>query len=95
TSDAEFDLDEIKAYLIQQGGKRLAQYVLREIREAFRFLAATPEAGHRREDLTSAPLKFWSVFSYLIVYDPAKHPIEIMNVIHGARDVLSILEDDP
>ena len=94
TSDAEFDLDEIKAYLVRQGGKRLAQYVLREIRDAFQFLASTPGAGHRREDLTSAPLRFWRVFSYLIVYDPARHPIEIMNVIHGARDVLSMLEDE-
>lgn len=34
TSDAEHDLDEIKAYLVRQGGARLARYVLREIREA-------------------------------------------------------------
>jgi plasmid stabilization system protein ParE len=33
------------------------------------------------------------VFSYLIVYDPATRPIEILNIIHGARDIPSILED--
>ena len=94
TSDAQEDLAEIKAYLVQPGGKRLAWYVLREIREALRLLGRTPQAGHRREDLTDAPLKFWTVFSYLVVYHPAKRPIEILNVIHGSRDVLSILRED-
>lgn len=94
TADAEQDLAEIKAYLVRQGGKPLAQHVLREIREALRFLGRTPEAGHRREDLTDAPVKFWMVFSYMIVYDPTKRPIEILNIIHSARDITSILEDD-
>ena len=94
TAEAERDLDEIKRYLVRQGGPRVARYVPREIREAFRFLASTPEAGHRPEDLTDAPVKFWTVFSYLVVYDPAKRPIEILNVIHGARDVPALLEDD-
>ena len=94
TQDAERDLDEIKAYLVRRGGKRLAQYVLRKLRDAFRFLAETPVAGHRREDLIDAPLKFWTVFSYLIAYDPAKRPIEILSVIHGSRDVSSVFEED-
>jgi toxin ParE1/3/4 len=92
TSDAEGDLDGIKDYLVQHGGKRVAQYVFRHLRDAMVFLGNNPEAGHRREDLTDAPLKFWTVFSYLIVYDPAKRPIEILNVIHGSRDVGSLLE---
>ncbi|MGH2458936.1 MAG: type II toxin-antitoxin system RelE/ParE family toxin [Chloroflexota bacterium] len=93
TRKAKDDLDDIKAYLVEQGGPRLARYVLRELREALRFLGGTPEAGHHREDLTDAPLKFWTVFSYLIAYDPAKRPIEIVRVIHGARDVPSLLQD--
>ena len=71
----------------------LARYMLHELREAFRFLAANPEAGHRRPDLTDAPVKFWTVFSYLIVYDPAKRPTEVLNVLHGARDIASLLDD--
>jgi plasmid stabilization system protein ParE len=94
TPEAERDLDDIKRYLVRQGGARVARYVLREIREALRFLASMPEAGHRREDLTDASVKFWTVFSYLVVYDSAKRPIEILNVIHGARDVPPLLEDD-
>ena len=44
--------------------------VLEALEHAFEQLAATPEIGHKREDLTARPVKFWSVYSYLIVYDP-------------------------
>ena len=64
------DLREIRDYLASRGGRRLARYVLQEITAAFRLLASHPEAGHLRNDLTPLPVKFWPVFSYLIVYDP-------------------------
>jgi plasmid stabilization system protein ParE len=51
-------------------------------------------AGHVREDLTADSLKFWSVFSYLIVYDPNTRPIQIMRVIHGSREVSAIFGQD-
>ncbi len=90
--EAREDLIEIRNYLVGEGGRRLARYVLGEITEAFRFLASTPEAGHLREDLTPLPVKFWSVFSYLIVYDPASRPIGIARVLHGKREVAGILK---
>ena len=77
---AKEDLLDIRGYLVRQGGKRLARYVLQEIAAAFRLLASHPEAGHLRQDLTPLPVKFWSVFSYLIVYDPAARPIAIVRV---------------
>jgi plasmid stabilization system protein ParE len=46
-----------------------------------------------REDLTDRPLKFWSVYSYLVVYDPAGDPLTIVAVPHGARDVAQILKE--
>jgi plasmid stabilization system protein ParE len=50
-----------------------------------------PEIGHTRADLTARPVKFWSVYSYLIVYDPANVPLTVVAVLHGARDVENIL----
>ena len=61
--------------------------------DAFTLLAATPEIGHKREDLTSRPVKFWSVYSYLIVYDPASTPLTVLAVLHGAQDVERLLKD--
>jgi len=65
---------------------------LQEITAAFRLLASHPEAGHLRQDLTPLPVKFWPVFSYLIVYDPAAHPLAIVRVLHGSRNVAAILD---
>ena len=90
--EAKDDLREIREYLVSRGGRRLAQYVLQEIRAAFRLLASRPEAGHLRQDLTPLPVKFWPVFSYLIVYDPAARPLDIARVLHGRRDVEAILD---
>jgi plasmid stabilization system protein ParE len=57
------------------------------------LLASQPGIGHVSEDLTSRPLKFWSVYSYLVVYDPASDPLSIIAVLHGARDVAQILKE--
>jgi hypothetical protein len=38
-------------------------------------------------DLTARPVKFWTVYSYLIVYDPTGSPITVIAVLHSARDV--------
>jgi antitoxin ParD1/3/4/toxin ParE1/3/4 len=89
--EAERDLDVIKTYLIERGGVRVARYVMRELRNGIRFLATNPAAGHVRGDLTGERVKFWAIYSYLIVYDPAKQPIEIVRVLHGRRNVERIL----
>ena len=55
--------------------------------DACQRLAEHPGIGHRRPDLTGKPVLFWPVGSYLIIYNPAKRPVEIARVVHGARDV--------
>jgi plasmid stabilization system protein ParE len=52
-----------------------------------------PEMGHLRRDLTSESFRFWSVYSYLVIYRAEARPVQILRVIHGARDVRSILEE--
>ncbi len=89
--EAKADLRDIRDYLVSQGGREVARHVLQEMTAAFRLLAAHPEAGHWRKDLTPLPVKFWAVFSYLAVYDPASRPLAIVRVLHGGHDVRSIL----
>ena len=91
TRPAERDLEQIKIFLVQKAGPVIARRVLKDIRGALEFLGNEPGAGHIREDLTSHPLKFWPVYSYLIVYDPVTKPVQIMRVLHGMRDVEEIL----
>ena len=62
-----------------------------QIFEACQRVAASPGVGHSRKDLTDKPVLFWPVGSYLVIYNPARKPIEIVRVVHGARDVPSLL----
>ena len=89
--EAERDLDVIKDYYLRQSGVHIARYVMRKLRDGMRFVGRNPAAGHTREDLTAEPVKFWTVFSYLIVYDPRTKPVGIARVLHGKRDVEDLL----
>ena len=50
--------------------------------------------GHRREDLTDKPVRFFPVYSFLIIYHPATTPLEIVRVLGGAQDIAAMLERD-
>ena len=88
---AERDLDQIKSYLVENAGPRIARRVFGKIREQLSFLGVHPGAWHVRDDLTDRPLRFWAVYSYLIVYDSATLPIQIIRILQGKRDVESTL----
>ena len=87
---ARQDLIDIPNF-IAKDNRTAARKVLARIRTAYRFLAKRPELGHLRTDLASEPLRFWSVSSYLIIYRPDSKPIEIVRVLHGARDISAII----
>ena len=72
---AAIDLVEIWRYIKEQSSLVIADRVETAIREKFSFLAQTPGAGHRRKDLTEADVKFFPVYSYLIVYRPETTPL--------------------
>ena len=91
TRPAERDLDQIKNFLIQKAGPTITRKVFQDIRGALKLLGSEPGIGHVREDLTNRPVKFWPVYSYLIVYDPETKPVQILRVLHGMRDVEDLL----
>jgi plasmid stabilization system protein ParE len=86
TTPAANDLREIVQY-IRQRSPQGAKLVRSELRAAMQRLASFPRMGHLREDVTDEPYRFWSVYSYLIVYLPETKPLEIVRVMHGARDL--------
>jgi plasmid stabilization system protein ParE len=69
--------------------------VLGQFKKAFNLLASTPSAGHWRDDLTDAHVRFWPVLGYLIVYDPTTQPIGIARVLHASRDLESLFRAKP
>ncbi len=62
-----------------------------EFFEAFEILAKRPGMGHTRSDLTEQAVRFWPVGRYLIVYRSLKRPLEIVAVLHGARDIAEVI----
>jgi plasmid stabilization system protein ParE len=91
TEEAETQLLEILEYLAGES-ESAAVRVRDAIYDAAGKLAERPGIGHTREDLTERPVKFWSVYSYLVVYDPASRPLTIVALLHGARDVEQLLK---
>jgi antitoxin ParD1/3/4/toxin ParE1/3/4 len=91
TPEAQAHINEIGAY-IGQDSVDAALNVYNGLEEAFGLLAEQPGLGHSRQDLTDRPLRFWTVYSYLVVYDPESRPLTIIAVLHGARDVEKLLK---
>lgn len=85
------DLVEIWSYIKEQSSLEVADRVESAIRDKFVFLAANPGVGHSRENLTDANVKFFPVYSYLIVYRTGPSPLQIVAILHGRRDVEHLL----
>ncbi len=93
TAEAQQDLQLIRDYLLKEAGVRVTRYVLNSIVATFQTLARTPGQGHQREDLTVRDeLRFWTIFSYLVVYRIDKRPLIIIAILHGKRNVEKFLE---
>ncbi len=89
--EARQDLTEILQY-IADDSVDAALRVHDHFIEIFELLAENPDAGHLRDDLTTRPVRFFPVYSYLVVYSATTRPIEIVRVLGGAQDVESILK---
>jgi toxin ParE1/3/4 len=87
------DLVDIWRYIRQESSAEMADRVESVIRSKFAYLADFPNTGHWRRDLTEAAVRFFSVYSYLIVYRPEIKPLQIVAILHGHRDVATILPE--
>jgi plasmid stabilization system protein ParE len=85
------DLQELRDYIAAEN-LDAADRVIDTLFAAFERLAAMPDLGHRREDLTDRPLRFWTVDAYLVIYRAEWTPIEIVAVTHGGRDIPRLLQ---
>ena len=95
SEDADNDLQDIKRYLLSEGGTPLVRHILARLKSAMFMLALNPYLGHVREDLTKEPVRFWGVFSYLIVYDPVMKPLGVARILQGNQDLARIFLTSP
>jgi toxin ParE1/3/4 len=83
--DAAEDILEIWQFIAADdpaAATRFRETILESIRKLVNF----PHQGHRRRDLTSAPLRFQTVRDYLIAYASDEKPVVVVAVIHGRRN---------
>lgn len=69
TPAARADVEEIHDF-IHLDSPAAAARVRVALRDSMRRLATHPHLGHLRQDLADEALRFWPVFSYLVVYRP-------------------------
>lgn len=91
--EAAVDLVQIWRYIGKQSSAAMADRVESVIRDRIVFLAENPGAGHWRKNLTFQAVKFFPVYSYLIVYRPDTQPLQVVSILHGRRHVEQILKD--
>ena len=86
------DLAEIWAYIGEDSLRQadiFAAALDREIRE----LARRPLVGHARPELL-ADLRSFPFGRYVIFYLPRNRGIEVVRVLHGARDLKPLFDED-
>jgi plasmid stabilization system protein ParE len=96
TPQAVDDLFEIWSYIAQDSPES-ADRVEAMIFAACETLARSPFVGAIRDDLTVLPVRFWPVPSfpnYFIIYEPAAEPLRVIRVLHGARNISSLLPQE-
>ena len=90
TPRASLDLVEI-GLRIEQDSPRAAGKTLTAIERKCKMLARLPRLGRRREELAPG-LRSFAVGSYVVFYRAMRGGVEIIRVLHGARDIASELE---
>jgi len=89
---AKSDVLEIwNYYAAEVGDPELADKMRDEIFDGIRSAARKPGIGHLRRDLADEALRFWRVRKYLIIYRSEAKPIQVVRVLHSARDVQAVL----
>lgn len=91
-AEAEQDIEEISQY-IANDSIEAAQRCIDTFFDAFETLAKMPRIGHTRRDLTPKRVLFWTVGTYLVVYRTRANTIEVVAVVHGARNTPEFLRE--
>ncbi|SRR6266404_1718775 len=84
--EAESDLIDAWVYIAEDKDSETADRVLSSLWNKCNVLVKQPEMGRRREELSTG-LRSIPQGSYVIFYRLVEDRIEIVRVLHGARDI--------
>ena len=86
TATSHRDCGKIWDYIAKHGSPAAADALLRSFDETLRLISQFPGIGQARPDLRPR-LRSFPVGAYLLFYRPIRGGIELLRVIHGARDL--------
>lgn len=86
TPEAKSDLKQVLLD-IAEDSPDTAERLRQEFYEGLQGLARSPGIGHYHDELLSRKYRFWNFYSYVVVYVWEARPIEVISVVHGARDL--------
>ena len=89
---ALLDSAEIWSYIAEHSVTNADAFAER-IDRTLRLLARQPSAGRPRPELYP-DLRSFVIGKYVVFYLPIIKGIEVIRVLHGARDIESIFDDD-
>lgn len=87
--EAESDLEEIWWYIAQDSPHNADRFLDR-IQERCLALADFPQMGVKRDELKTG-LRSQPISHYLIFYFPLEDGVDIVRVLHGSREIESLL----
>jgi toxin ParE1/3/4 len=96
---ARQDLVDIFRYYASEAGFRVAQRFFAQAEDTFSRLASMPGMGtcYEHDHAALAGLRYFPLSrfrNYVVFYRPVADGIEIVRVLHGARDVPGILTEE-
>ena len=89
------DLSDIWEF-IAEDNESAANRVESAILSACESLARHPMLGSKRSEITPLPFRFLTVArfpSFIVVYRPDTEQLQIVAVLHGKRDIKTLLQD--
>jgi toxin ParE1/3/4 len=90
TSEAEADLEQIAAYIAEQS-PRSALKLVRELRQRCESLADAPRTYPLVPRYEHSGTRRRPFGQYLIFYRVGEDAIEVIHILHGARDYEALL----
>jgi toxin ParE1/3/4 len=92
TDQAETDLAEILDYL-EERSPQAAERLATAIDDRCSLLSQFPHMGRAREELGPG-LRSVVVESYVLFYRVTETAVEVLRILHGARDIDTIMKMD-
>lgn len=89
---ARVDLLEIWHHIAQDSAEAAHKVSLR-LESEIVALAEFPGKGHKRADVADERYHFWSVYSYMIAYRFDQESLQVVRVVHGARNFRNLFPE--